>query len=55
MIVRSIYVKYAPDTWAPYIMEHRVWDEKRFFDLLERLSKAEGSRVVITTEANEQN
>lgn len=52
MIVRSIYVKYEPKTGAPYIREHRVWDADLFFSALDRTSKAEGSRVVITTEAN---
>jgi len=52
MIVRSMFVRYEHTRFAPYIREHRVWDAELFFDSLERFSKGDGVRVVVTTEAN---
>lgn len=52
MIPRSMFVKYEPKAGAPYIREHRVWDADLFFSALDRFSKAEGMKVVVTTEAH---
>lgn len=52
MIARTMYVKYEPKAGAPYIKEHRVWDADLLFSALDRFSKAEGMKVVVTTEAH---